>query len=237
MYGDDNDLPLVILHWRGWSKHSWKGVAELLSKQGYAIYVPDLPWFGETTMSEIYDTQKYADFVSLFVDTLGLWSYYLIWHSNWWRISIKLATEDVRIKQLILINSAWIAHPPGLKRRLGALVSGVFKLFSWVPGYKLVRSFIYRALGWHDYLKAENPLLKKTFLNVVHHDVRDLMKSVSVSTLIVRWSKDTYTPLPDGEIIYSLIANSTFVVCEGERHGIHLHNPELLTKHIVDFLS
>jgi pimeloyl-ACP methyl ester carboxylesterase len=79
-------------------------------------------------------------------------------------------------------------------------------------------------------------LLKETFVNVVHDDIRERMSTITVPTLIVWWSEDTYTPLVAGKLIHSLIPDSVFVVCEGERHGIHLHNPTLLVSTITSFL-
>jgi pimeloyl-ACP methyl ester carboxylesterase len=62
------------------------------------------------------------------------------------------------------------------------------------------------------------------------------MSTITLPTLIIRWSADTYTPLRDGKLIHSLIGNSQLIVCDGERHGIHLHNPMLLVENLLPFL-
>jgi hypothetical protein len=96
------------------------------------------------------------------------------------------SVQDNRIAKLMLVNSAGIVHPPGLKRLLSGFLASVLKCFSWVPGYAYVRTILYRILGGHDYLNATNPLLKKTFLNVVHDDIRTIMSTITLPTLIIR---------------------------------------------------
>ena len=68
-------------------------------------------------------------------------------------------------------------------------------------------------------------------------DLQQQMPAITIPTLIIRGSEDTYTPLADGKKIAALIPQSHFVILYGQRHGIHLHAPQLLVSTILDGLN
>jgi len=231
---------ILILHWRWGSSNSREDVAKGLNNAGYTVIVPDLPWFWETDINEEYSVQKYASTIEEFLHTLSknvkdIWKkIILLWHSNWWRISIQLAVnKNIKIRKLILNNSAGIVHKPTIKQQLFNIMAKILKMFSFVPSYKLVRSYLYRFIGGHDYLNAKNPYLKKTFINVLKTDLQNEMLKINVPTDLIRWEDDTYTPIRDGERVHQLIQNSTLAILSWEKHGIHLHNPSLLIETIL----
>jgi len=233
----------LILHGRGGSSKSREAVAQGLNNAGYTVIVPDLPWFGQSNIHQEYSVQKYASLIEDFINALKsnikyIWSnLILLWHSNGGRISIELTVnKNIKIQKLILNNSAGIVHKPTKKQQLSNIIAKILKIFHFVPGYKLVREYLYKLIGGHDYLNAINPYLKKTFLNVLKTDLQNEMLTINIPTILIRWKNDTYTPIRDWERIHQLIYSSKLIVLSWEKHGIHLYNPTLLTDTILSNL-
>ncbi len=239
-FGDESSKEKVlILHWWWGKSDSWIDVAAWLSSQWFFLVVPDLPWFGKTDLPSVFTMDNYRDTVKEFIKKLDLdkTPLTLIWHSNGWAISTKLSVAwNINIKKLFLIGSAGIRNKKktSLKRKAYKTILFPAKIIKNLPGWNKLRTLFYKAIGWQDYLKAEqNPLLKKTFLNIIHTDLQNIFPNIKIDTTLIRWDKDTYTPLSDWKAITKLIPKNKLIVLEWEKHWIHLQNPELLTKTIL----
>jgi len=239
-FGDEKSQDkILILHWWWGKSDSWIEVANSLSSQWFFVVVPDLPWFGKTEFPSVYTMDDYRDRIEEFTKKLELDTAWLtlIWHSNGWAISTKLSiSKKIDIKNLILIGSAWIRNKKStsLKRKIYNTLLFPAKIIKNLPGGSKLRNLFYKAIGWQDYLAAEqNPLLKKTFLNIIHTDLQEVFPKIDIKTSLIRWDSDTYTPLSDGSLIHSLIPKSTLTVLPWEKHWIHLQNPDLLVKTIL----
>lgn len=236
-FSEKNKENILILHWWWWSSDSWIEVSHMLDKAWYNLIVPDLPGFGDTKIDKIYDVWDYAEIVEIFIEKLWLSNqeFYLLWHSNWWRISIILENRKIiKIKKLILNNSAWIKRVLSKKQKVFKIITKIFKVFKWLPWAKKLRELYYKAIWAHDYLKAENPLIKKTFLNMINSNLIENIKKIKTETLIIWWEKDSYTPLSDWKIMEKNIKNSKLIILDWERHGIHLQNPKRLFNTIIE---
>jgi len=231
---------LVLHGWWG-SSDSRIEVATILQNKWYEIIIPDLPWFGETEILMEYDLEKYAKLILLLIKHLKLKNINLLWHSNWGRIAITLwdsiSRDNQIISHLILNNSAWIVHSLTIKKKIYGAIAKVWKIFKFLPGFKLLRKYFYKAIGWHDYLKAKSPLIKKTFLNVFRASIEDKLEHISTDTTIIRWENDTYTPLSDWQKMHQLIPWSKLYLCKWEKHWIHLRNPKLLVQNILKSIN
>lgn len=232
-----NKAPIIILHGRGWSSQSRINIGNMLAKNGHDVYIPDIPWFGKSPLTQAYTVKQYCELMYHRIQSLWLQKYILLWHSNGGRISIDIASlHQENIQHLILINSAWMPASYSIKQRIAHVLAKLGKPFINLPGMRHARALFYRLIWWHDYLRAENPLLKQTFLNMIKSDLREEMKKIQTPTTLIWWSKDSYTPLRDGKIMHTLIARSELIILEGERHGIHLQNPQLLYEKIVSVI-
>jgi len=230
IFGEEKNPVFLILHGWGWSSDSWIDIGEKLSSKFFVI-IPDLPWFWKTIFDKVYTLQDYADFVKDFLSVLNIKEIIMFWHSNGWAISILLAW-NIKIKKLILNNSAWIRKKlkTSLKRRIFQFFVLPFKIIRKIPWWDKLREIFYRIIWWHDYLQAEkNEYKKQTFLNIINTDLQDKIKTIKEDTLLIWWRYDTYTPLKDGEKIHKLIINSKIVIIDST-HGIHLKKPDDLVK-------
>lgn len=227
----------VILHWWWWNADSWLPVGQEINNLGYNVYILDLPGFWDTVMDKVYNLDDYADVVEKFVKEFNLTHIYLMWHSNWGRISLDMALRwKTDIKKLILNNSAWIKRPYTLKQKLFRLIAKTFKSLEFLPLSKQLRNVFYRSIWWHDYLKCENPYIKATFLNMISSGLKEELPKINLDTLLIRGENDTYTPLKDGKLMSELIPNSKLVIIPDERHWIHLKSPQKLFEVLKDNL-
>lgn len=125
-----NNKKMLIIHWWWWSSDSWIKIWEILSKNWIDIIIPDYPGFWDTKIDKVYTIEDYAIFIENFVKNLNLENFILMWHSNWWRISIELENRWIlKIKKLILNNSAGIKRPLSKKQKLFWLLAKIFKIF------------------------------------------------------------------------------------------------------------
>lgn len=240
---ESNENTIVILHWWGWSSQSWLKVGELLFQSWFNVIIPDLPWFGKTKIEKVFDLDEYAKVVEKFIKELWLKDIILWWHSNWWAISIKVATRNnVNISRLILNNSAWIRNDKkrSFKRKiLNSFTTIIKKILNIIPTrknwdtdngmIKKIRKIFYKAIWWQDYLNTENnPYLKETYLNMIKSDLTEIIPNISQNTLLIRWKYDTYTPFWDWIYMRNNIKNSKIIILENEKHWIHITSPEKL---------
>ena len=242
-YRWDRHHTILILHGRWGSASSRKQVWEWLAQQWYSVIIPDLPGFGTAPLDHIFTIDDYAHWVQDFLQYISqhhtLWTLTIFGHSNGWRIvTYALTHHIVSCDTLILNNAAGIVPKPQytIKKVLLWLWKKIYHLVPWL--YKL-RNLLYRSIGWHDYLEAEkNPLVKQTFLNMLATTYSDeVYRSISLPTLVLRWERDSYTPLWMGQKISSLIPNNIFVICRWQKHGIHLTDPGRVVKEIDQFIK
>lgn len=227
----------LILHWWWWSSDSWIRISEMLS-WNYKVFVPDLPWFWKTLLNRAYQVDDYSDFVADFIQKIWIKNYVLLWHSNWWRISINsLIKQKIEPKILILNNSAGIKIPLNKKQKLFWLIAKTLKPLKKFKLFSKWRELFYKSIWWHDYLKAEKPFIKETFLNMIDSDFSENLDKIQTKTLLIWWENDTYTPLYTGKEMNSKIPNSSLKILSWEKHWIHLSSPKTLYETILNYLN
>ena len=194
---EDNIENIVILHGWWWSSQSWLVVWDILSKNWFNVYIPDLPGFWKTELKWIFDLEQYAEVVEQFIKELWLKNIILWWHSNWWAISIKIANRwNISISRLILNNSAWIRNDRkrSFKRKILNNLIKPLKILKNIPWFWKIREYFYKLIWWQDYLNAEKkPYLKETYLNMIKSDLKEEIWKIDLKTLLIWWINDTYT--------------------------------------------
>ena len=233
---------ILILHGWWWKSDSWDEVGNILHRNNYNVYIPDLPWFWKSPLEKTYTISSYAKLIEEYIQKLDIDIDLLLWHSNWWAISAQIiANNNLNIKKLILNNSAWVRW--NKKRRLKRLVlkpiALCFRLFSFLPFYSLLRRKIYSFIGSGDYINTEweNPHKKSTYLHMIWSDMTQQFRLIRVKTLLLWWEKDTATPLRDAAFMRANIKGSEIQILSGHGHSIHLESALKLSKSILEFLS
>ena len=204
----------------------------------------DMPGFGESELpKEVWDLDKYIDFVIDFIKTQNIKELDLIGHSNGGRIIIKMMNRnnlDFKVNKIILIGSAGIVHKKSLKVRIKVKK---YKIGKKILGSKLVRKFFPDLLekfqknaGSEDYRNSP-PILRQSMIRLINEDLRDCLPNIKVPTLLLWGENDTATPIEDAYLMEKTIPDCGLVKVEGCSHYVFLERPAYINKIINTFLT
>lgn len=231
--------PVLLLHGWGTSADSLGAVAKALEDR-FRVYAIDLPGFGWTpSPPKVWGTWGYASFVEAFMDCAGIPVATLIGHSFGGRIALALAAQRPhRVRDLVLVASAGIRPKRGpgypLKVTAAKLAKGLFSSPIWGRLGERVVAAVYQRVGSRDYRNA-GPL-RATLVKVVGEDLRGILASVRVPTLIIWGDEDREVPRASMEVMARGIAGSRLEVLEGAGHFPFADRPDRFRQVVRDFL-
>ena len=227
--------PFLILHGWGSNSERWEEVAQLISKDGFKVIVPDLPGFGKSDPLTIpWNTNKYIDWIEQFIKQMNLGDFYLLGHSFGGALASKLAVKHAQeVKKLFLVSAACVRKKT-TKKSVFAKISKIIKLFYFIPYYSFFRKAIYKfIIRKSDYLYVEG-MMKKTYLNVVTEDLSFHLPFIKVPTVVIWGDKDELTPLEDGQFIKGQVKNSKIEIIAGAGHDLNRKQPDILAKKVLE---
>jgi len=227
--------PFLILH--GWSSNSdrWAPVAEIISKAGYKVIVPDLPGFGKSEALPFpWNLNKYETWAEEFIRQLNLGDFYLAGHSFGGALASKIAIKHPQeIKKLFLISAA-VVRKKTTKKNFYSKIAKVVKLFYFLPYYSLFRKAVYKfIIRKSDYAYIEG-VMKETYLNVVAEDLSFQLPFIRVPTVIIWGDKDESTPVQNAYLIHEKVKSSKLIIIPGAGHRLRHEVPEILTEKILE---
>lgn len=231
--------PVVLLHGWGTSAESLSVVAKALEDRS-RVYALDLPGFGWTpSAATTWGTWEYASYVGTFMDRVGIPTADLIGHSFGGRIALVLAAQRPdRVRRLVLVASAGIRPRRGLLYRVKVGSVKLAKRFFSPPlwgrlGERIVAE-LYRRIGSRDYRNA-GPM-RATLVKVVGEDLRTLLSSIRVPTLIIWGDRDQEVPFSSMEVMVRGIQGSRLEVFEGAGHFPFIDRPDRFGQVVREFL-
>jgi len=229
---------ILILHGWGGSSDSWTNTQEILAKKNYKIIVPDLPGFGKSGLpSFALNVDEFCKILEKFISELGLDRFYLLGHSFGGALAVKYALKyPQKIKGLILVGAACFRRK-NIKKRISFLAAKIFKIFSFLPFYPLMRRIFYKIF----FKKSDYPyfegVMKESYLKIIKEDLSEDLGKIKVPTFIIWGQKDKIKKLKEGLAINKKIKGSVLKIIPGTGHSPHLEKPELLTREILGFLT
>ncbi|MDP2864579.1 MAG: alpha/beta hydrolase [bacterium] len=224
---------ILILHGWGSRAKNWSRVKELLENQGYKVFVPDLPGFGENSpLSRAWAIDDYVEWVSDFCEKNNLSQFFLLGHSFGGGLAIKYTLKyPEKIKKLFLVA-------PAIRRKKTFKKEILKKLSVFFPKLSFLRKIFYRLLFLKsDYPYVQGGIMKETYLRVIKEDLSDNLSNISISTVIIWGEKDNVTPLKDAYLINKEIKGSKLEIIKGGRHVPNMETPEILAEKIKEFLK
>lgn len=231
--------PVVLLHGWGTSAESLSVVAKALEDR-CQVYAVDLPGFGWTpSAATTWGTWEYASYVEAFMDRIGIPTADLIGHSFGGRVALVLAAQRPdRVRRLILAASAGIRPRRGLLLRVKVgsvkLAKRLFLLPVWGRLGERIVAELYRRIGSRDYRNA-GPM-RATLVKVVGEDLRGILSSIRVPTLIIWGDRDREVPFSSMEIMARGIQGSRLEVFEGAGHFPFVDQPDRFGRVVREFL-
>lgn len=241
---------ILILHGWGSSLKHWTQVKNSLENQGYKVFVPDLPGFGESPPpSKPWEIDDYVEWVKRFCEKHSqlngelIEPFFLIGHSFGGGVAVKFTAKyPKKVSGLVLISPA-IVRQKKVKQYIYFVLSKIGKLIFSLPILSflqpMVRKILYRFLGVADYYKLyirEELNMKETFKKVIREDLQKFLPQVKSRTLIIWGDKDKVTPLNDAYLINKGIPDSDLKIIPEIGHIPHFQVPEKLVEIILQFL-
>lgn len=227
---------ILILHGWGSCAKNWQKVREGLEKEGYKVFLPDLPGFGESpSLSRAWGVDDYVKWVKDYCGKNNLSQFFLAGHSFGGCVATKFALDfPGEIKKLVLIDPALIRVKDFRKAVLAAMAK-ILKTFSFLPFYSLARRAFYRFIVKSDYLDTEVPMrqTRETYLKIIKEDLSHRLSDVAVPTVLIWGQKDKTTPLKDAYFIKDRIAGAQLNILPAIQHNPQTQNPALLIETIL----
>ncbi|MGN0771087.1 MAG: alpha/beta fold hydrolase [Christensenellales bacterium] len=194
---------IVFLHGWGGSIDSFWGVAQFFCKK-YRCILVDFYGFGGSKIDRVLTLQDYCDGVEEVMECLGIEKATLVGHSFGGRVAIQLAATTDRAKAVILVDSAGLKPRMTLKKALRTLRFKILKAL----GKSTERC------GSKDYRELD-PVMKRTFVNIVNYHQDDILHTIDCPTLIVWGKHDKDTPRYMAKRLNKNIHNSQLVYLKG----------------------
>jgi pimeloyl-ACP methyl ester carboxylesterase len=227
--------PFLILHGWGSKSERWVAVAELISKAGFKVIVPDLPGFGESEPLPIpWNTNKYINWIEQFIKEINLGEFYLLGHSFGGALASKIAVKyPQEVKKLFLVSAACLRKKT-TKKTFSKRISRLVKLFSFLPYYSFFRKAVYKfVIRKSDYVYVEG-IMKETYLNIVKEDLSFQLPFIKIPTIIIWGDKDEYTPPEDAYYMEKHIKNAKLIMIPGADHHLHRKQPEVVAEDVLN---
>ncbi len=227
---------ILILHGWGSGAKNWSRVKELLENQGYRVFVPDLPGFGENlSLSQPWSIDDYVEWIGNYCEENNLSQIFLLGHSFGGSAAVKFSLKyPEKIKKLFLIGCAGIRRK-SVKKELIKKAASIFKKFAFLPFYSLIRKFFYKIIK-SDYSHTQEGVMRETLLRVLSEDLSKHFSSIFVPTVIIWGKKDNLVPLKHAYYIKEKILGAKLEVLPDIFHNPQRENPELLVETVLKYL-
>jgi pimeloyl-ACP methyl ester carboxylesterase len=218
---ESTELPLLMIHGHG-GDH--EGLSALAQNLNTTVIIPDLPGFGESKELEVPHTiENYVQHLEKLMDKLGYTKYIVMGHSLGSAIALTLATTDLRVQKLILLNP--IPEFTAYIQKLIKTINGVgskmpVKIADALVNARLynLATFLLHSRKRNDasyavkYLKAQNNA-KYSFKtwsqsgeSIFYFDHMKAAEKVRIPTLVLHGDRDSLTTLSGIEVFTKILA-------------------------------
>jgi pimeloyl-ACP methyl ester carboxylesterase len=240
-------VPLLLLHGLPGDSRIWRRQLQSLADE-FTVVAWDAPGCGRSSdPSEPSGTSDVARCLAAFVDRIGLDRPHIAGLS--WGVGIALALYEIAPnvpRSLVLASgyAGWAGSLPAdaVTQRLDAYVaasrlSPQEAVATWGPGFvsdaaptAIVDEIAAIAADFHP-----GPLaaLARSFAET---DLRPMLSSISVPTLVLQAEADARSPMFVGEDLHARIPRSQLVVLPGVGHVSNVEDPETFDEAVRSFL-
>jgi len=242
----DSDKTIVLLHGLGASAERWEFVIPEFSKH-YRVIVPDLIGFGQSDKPLVdYTTEFFSDFLSNFLQKLGITRTNIIGSSLGGQITAVFTSQHQEIIQnLVLVSPSGVMKhsTPALDAYVMAalypdidLAKNAFEMMSGSSrqiNQKIIESFVER-------MKLPNAKMAfmSTLLGLRNSEIiTKLLTKITIPTLIIWGEDDPVIPIKYADDFVSSIQDCRFFMMNKCGHTPYVDDPQKFTKLVLDFLE
>ena len=236
--------PFLILAGWGTTIATYQGLIDDISEFA-TVYCLEMPGCGSSDEpTEALTSDDYAKLVEEFITKQKIKKLNLFGHSNGGRTIIKMLgqnkKQDFEVEKIILTGCAGIVHKKSSKDKAKTkLVKAGKKVIESKLAKKLAPNLeekLKKRMGSDDY-RAATPVMRKTLVNLVNEDLRDLLPNIKQPTLLLWGENDDATPISDGELMEELIPDAGLVMFPYSTHFAFLENRDRFREIIKTFLT
>ena len=204
--------PVILLHGWGQNTTMMQFIQDHLSSR-YQVINLDFPGFGQSEEPKrVYGVDDYAQWLRSLLQQLNITiPPILIGHSFGCRVALVYASKWP-VKKMVLTGAAGIREKQSLTTQAKVKL---YKLGKKVAP-KLAAEYA-KKVGSSDYQQTSG-VMRGTFVKVVNQDLKPLLPSINVETLLVFGDQDDQTPLWMGQMMEKLMPNAGLAIFKGQGH-------------------
>ncbi len=245
----DKSGRVLLVHGLGGSAESWTHNIDEFGKQ-FHVFAPDLIGFGQSSKPKIRYTMKvFTNFLSKFMDAIGLKSASVVGSSMGGQISAEFAIAyPDKVERLVLISPAGI--PP--KEFKGTKELKQYARMFDARNVDEVRKALLpvdadQSVITEDYVKnvyqytmmegARHAFMSSLKESSAAPRLANRLRSIKAKTLVVWGKHDRLIPVKYCEPFISRMDNCRLVLIERCGHRPHAEKPDLFNRVVIDFLK
>jgi pimeloyl-ACP methyl ester carboxylesterase len=240
--------PLVLLH-GGLSDHrEWRSQIDGLS-DGFTVVAWDTPGAGGSSdPPETFRMPDYADVLAAFIEGLGLGRPHVLGLSWGSTLALELCRRRPDLPRSLILAGAYAGWagsltPDEVARRLETSLRDLETMpaeafvRTWVPSLFPQGARTEVVEGYVAIMADRHPAGVRAMLRAMAGaDLRDVLPSISIPTLLLYGEKDARSPLAVAQEMHERIPGSTLVVLPGVGHMGNLEAPEAFNATVRSFL-
>jgi len=239
--------PLVLLHGLPGDSRLWRRQLDELA-DGYTVVAWDAPGCGRSSApSDAFGTRDVARYLVGFIQELGLQQPHVLGLSWGGGLALELYRTAPTVPRTLLLASAYAGWagslpPDAVTHRLHAYLRA-----AGMPGEEAMRGF---APGFFSgtapvdivdevvaIMSEFDPRVLSTLArSFAETDLRDVLPTIDIPTLLLYGEADTRSPLPVAEALHAAIRGSTLVVLPGVGHVSNVEAPAQFDAEVRNFL-
>ena len=236
---------LLLLHGLGASAERWQEVIPLFAKK-FRVIVPDLIGFGYSDKPMVdYTTDYFAEFVSKFVNEIGIKKTSIIGSSLGGQIAAEsMINYDVNVKKLVLVSPSGVMKhsTPALNAYISAALypntDSALNAFQVMSGRKKIDEKIVSGFIERMQLPNAKMAFMSTLLGLSNSEaITEKLQLITIPTLIVWGENDPVIPIDYAQSFVSGINDCRFYKMEGCGHTPYVEKPKIFFQIVADFLN
>ena len=250
-YVESGDGPtnVLLVHGLGGSAESWVHNIDEFSKH-FHVFAPDLIGFGQSDKPNIrYKMNTFTDFLSKFMDIIGIKSVSVIGSSMGGQIAAEFAMRyPDKVEKLVLICPAGI--PPKEFKGTKELKQYV-KLFD-ARNLKDIRKallpvdadqsakneeYVRSAYQYIMMIGARHAFMSSLKESAAAPRLTKRLRKIKVKTLVIWGKDDRLIPVKYCEPFITKMPNCRLMIIEKSGHRPHFERPDVLNRTVIDFLK
>ncbi|MDX3663466.1 alpha/beta hydrolase [Streptomyces sp. ID05-26A] len=237
---------LVLVHGHPFDRTMWRPQVEHFSAKGWRVIAADLRGYGETTVVPgVTPLDVFAADIAALLDHLGVERFVLGGLSMGGQIVMQCVQAfPGRLKGVILADTFAQAETEEGRRNRNAMADRLLR--EGMSGYAT-------EVKW-KMVARHNPEAAEFVARLMHAappegaaaalrgraerpDYSEILRTITVPTLVIVGSEDEYTPVKDAEYMSERVPGSALVVVDGAAHMPNLERPEVFNRAVEELLA